>query len=183
MKGVAKRRVKLLQTPLSCNKPMFRQFVYISVYKNLLNLMKKLTLFFAFCLLAATPLFAQTKDNRDVSDAVEFMRKAMIDGDRSRLTQVAADDLSYGHSSGKIQDKKEFVEAIASGASDFVTIDLTQQTIKVSGNTAIVRHVLSAQTNDGGKPGSVQLGILLIFQKQKGAWKLLARQAYKLPVQ
>ncbi|PTQ96912.1 uncharacterized protein DUF4440 [Mucilaginibacter yixingensis] len=145
--------------------------------------MKRLTLMLAFCLLAVAPLFAQTKDEKDVANAVEFMRKAMVDGDRARLTQLAADDLSYGHSSGKIQDKAAFVEAIASGASDFVTIDLTQQTIKVVGNTAIVRHILTAQTNDGGKPGTTQLGIMLIFQKQKGAWKLLARQAYHLPVQ
>lgn len=147
--------------------------------------MKRLTLLLLFCLMAASPVFvkAQTKDEKDVTAAVEFMRKAMVDGDRDRLTKLAAEELSYGHSSGKIQDKKEFVEAIASGSSDFVTIDLTQQTIKVVGNTAIVRHILSAQTNDGGKPGTTQLGVMLIFQKQKGEWKLLARQAYKLPLQ
>lgn len=151
-------------------------------YRNIYP-MKKLHLLLVACLLFTVNVFAQSKDEQDVSNAVEFMRKAMIDGNRASLTSLAADDLSYGHSSGKIQDKKEFVEAIASGASDFVTIDLTNQTIKVSGNTAIVRHVLSAKTNDGGKPGATVLGIMLIFQKQKGEWKLLARQAYKLPVQ
>jgi ketosteroid isomerase-like protein len=145
--------------------------------------MKKLPVLIFACLLFTVTVFAQTKDEKDVTAAVEFMRKAMVDGDRANLTRLAADDLSYGHSSGKLQDKKEFVEAIASGASDFVTIDLTEQTIKIAGNTAIVRHKLSAQTNDGGKPGSTVLGIMLVFQKQKGEWKLLARQAYKLPVQ
>lgn len=145
--------------------------------------MKKLTFLVFAGLMFVMNTFAQTKDEKAVATKVEFMRKAMIDGDRARLTSLAADDLSYGHSSGKIQDKKEFVDAIVSGASDFVTIDLTGQTIKVSGNTAIVRHKLSAKTNDGGKPGSTVLGIMLIFQKQNGDWKLLARQAYKLPVQ
>lgn len=142
--------------------------------------MKKLFIASFICVLSIG-VYAQTKDEKDVATAVEFMRKAMIDGDRARLTALAAADLSYGHSSGKIQDKKEFVDAIVSGASDFVTIDLTRQTIKVSGNTAIVRHILSAKTNDGGKPGSTVLGIMLVFQKQKGEWKLLARQAYKVP--
>jgi ketosteroid isomerase-like protein len=143
--------------------------------------MKKLPILLFACLLFAANVFAQTKDEKDVAAAVEFMRKAMIDGDRANLTKLAAEELSYGHSTGKIQNKAEFVEAIASGASDFVTIDLTEQTIKVAGNTAIVRHKLAAQTNDGGKPGSTALGIMLIFQKQKGEWLLLARQAYKLP--
>jgi hypothetical protein len=49
-------------------------------------------------------------------------------------------------------------------------------------NTAIVRHILTAQTNDGGKPGSVNLGVMLVFIKEHGSWKLLGRQAYKLPV-
>lgn len=123
---------------------------------------------------------AQSKEEKAVAVAVETMRKAMIDGDKNGLQSIAAEELSYGHSSGKVQNKAEFVDGIASGASDFVTIDLTEQTIKVIGNTALVRHKLSAQTNDGGKPGSVNLGILLVWQKQKGQWKLIARQAYKL---
>src|SRR4051812_589678 len=106
--------------------------------------MKKLPVLIFVCLLFTVSTFAQTKDEKNVAAAVEFMRKAMVDGDRANLTKLAAEDLSYGHSSGKIQDKKEFVEAIASGASDFVTIDLTDQTIKVMGKTAIVRHKLSA---------------------------------------
>ena len=39
--------------------------------------------------------------------------------------------------------------------------------------------MFNATTNDGGKPGTVKLKVLLIFQKENGAWKLLARQAVK----
>ncbi len=160
---------------------LFGENAYFSIVKPI-SPMKKLPLLFFVCLLITVNVFAQTKDEKDIITAVEFMRKAMIDGNRASLTKLAADELSYGHSSGVVQNKAEFVEAIASGKSDFVTIDLTDQTIKISGNTAIVRHKLSAQTNDGGKPGSTVLGVMLIFQKQSGDWKLLARQAYKLPV-
>ncbi|MCC9137072.1 nuclear transport factor 2 family protein [Pontibacter silvestris] len=135
-----------------------------------------LTLFIAF----NVTLKAQSKDEKDVASAVEKLKAAMVDGDRQALTNIAAAELTYGHSSGKIEDKATFVESIVSGKSDFVTIDLTDQTIKVSGNTAIVRHSLSAETNDSGNPGSVKLGVLLVWQKQQGQWKLLARQAYKI---
>jgi len=124
---------------------------------------------------------AQSKDQKMVSDAIEKMRKAMIDGDRAGLNDIAADSLSYGHSSGKVESKTEFVENIASGKSDFVTIDLSEQTISISHNIAVVRHVLNAATNDGGKPGTVKLKVLLVWEKDKGEWKLLARQAVKLP--
>jgi hypothetical protein len=123
---------------------------------------------------------AQSKEEKQVATAVKTLTKAMIDGDKTALENIASDGLSYGHSSGKVQDKAAFVDAIASGQSDFVTIDLTDQTIIVKDQTAIVRHKLAAQTNDGGKPGNVNIGIMLVWAKEKGAWKLLGRQAYKL---
>lgn len=124
---------------------------------------------------------AQTKKEQEVAQAVEQMRLAMISGERQALENIAAAKLSYGHSSGKLEDKSAFVESIASGKSDFVSIDLTNQSIVVSGKTALVRHQLHAKTNDGGKPGEVHLGILLVWQLEGKQWKLLARQAYKLP--
>ncbi|HQX97731.1 MAG: nuclear transport factor 2 family protein [Chitinophagaceae bacterium] len=123
---------------------------------------------------------AQSKKETAVANAIEKLRIAMVDGVKEKLEAVVADKLSYGHSGGHIEGKVEFVEKIVSGKSDFVSIDLTEQTINISGKTAIVRHILTAKTNDNGKPGQVHLRILLIFQKDGGSWKLLARQAVKI---
>lgn len=104
----------------------------------------------------------------------------MIDADKATLESLTDEALSYGHSNGKIEDKAEFVRAIVSGESDFVTINLTEQTIKIVGNAAIVRHKLAGTTNNSGKPGTANLSLLMVWQKQKGGWKLLARQAVKI---
>lgn len=142
--------------------------------------MKKIVYSLIF-LLSASVASAQNKDEMKVARAVETLKKAMIDGDRQELEAIAAEKLSYGHSSGKVQNKSEFVEAIVSGQSDFVSIDLTDQSVAVSKKTALVRHKLTAKTNDNGNSGNVSLYILLVFQKQHGDWKLLARQAVKVP--
>lgn len=127
-------------------------------------------------------LAQSSKSVTEVSNAVEQLRKAMVDADTVTLEKLTLSDLNYGHSSGKVQTKKEFISDLATGASDFVSIDLTEQTIKVVGNTATVRHILSAVTNDKGKgPGTVKIGILLVWVKNKGQWQLLARQAVKIP--
>jgi hypothetical protein len=132
-------------------------------------------------LLAGSNLFAQTTGEMEVADAVEQLRLAMINADKPALEKIASAKLSYGHSGGAVDDKKTFVEKIVSSASDFVSIDLSEQVISISGKVALVRHVFKAQTNDAGKgPGEVNLKILLVWQKQKGGWKLLARQAVKL---
>lgn len=163
------------------NLSVYQLSVYI--WKHQIQLiMKKIFLLLSIIGVFTTVSHAQTKDEKDVANAVEFMRKAMISGNKADLEKVACEKLSYGHSSGKIQNADEFVETIVSKQSVFVTIELTNQTIKVVDNTAIVRHILTAQTNDGGKPGSVNLGIMLVFVKEHGGWKLLGRQAYKLPV-
>jgi len=125
-------------------------------------------------------LLAQSAEEKKVADAVEFLRKAMISAEQPALDRITAAELSYGHSSGKIEDKAAFIEALTTGRSDFVTIELKDQTIQIVGSTAIVRHKLTGETFNDGVTGNVSLGVLLIWQKQKGEWKLLARQAYKI---
>ena len=122
---------------------------------------------------------AQTKNEKAIANAVEHLRKAMVDADSVMLDELAMDQLSYGHSGGHVDDKKEFVNKIASGKSDFVSINLAEQTITISGKTAIVRHKFDAVTNDNGKPGEVHLLVLMVWQKASGKWRLLARQAVK----
>lgn len=131
-------------------------------------------------LLLHSSIKAQSKEEKQVAAAIENLKKAMIDADQSKLDALTASDLSYGHSSGKIEDKTAFIKALVSGTSDFVSIDLTDQSIKVTSNTAIVKHTLSGSTVDAGKPANVKLAVLTVWQKQQGKWKLLARQAVKL---
>jgi len=130
----------------------------------------------------STTSFLQVNQNDEtaVAAAVEQLRLAMVNGDRAVLESLAADQLSYGHSGGLVENKAEFVEKIASGKSDFVSITFSEQSIVISGKTAVVRHKLDAVTNDGGKPGEAHLKVLYVWQKQGKQWKLLARQAVKL---
>lgn len=144
--------------------------------------MQKLITACVIALVITTSVYAQDKNETAVANAVEKLRKAMVDGDKATLEFIASDKLSYGHSGGHVDDKKEFVQKLTNGTSDFVTIDLVDQTISVSGKTAIVRHKLNAKTNDNGKPGEVHLFVLLVFQKDNKQWKLLARQAVKVVV-
>jgi Domain of unknown function (DUF4440) len=138
--------------------------------------MKKL-LFICLCLLIATTAYAT--DETTVAKAVTDLTKVLIDPDAKTLDKLTAEKLSYGHSGGIIEDKAAFMEKIISGRSDFVNINLENQSISISADVAIVRHDLKADIVDGGKPASIHLGVLLIWQKQSGEWKLLARQAIK----
>jgi ketosteroid isomerase-like protein len=142
--------------------------------------MKKIILLIVACFSFSAAIRAQTKEEKEVSVAVETLRKAMVDGDKAALEKITASELTYGHSSGLMEDQKAFVGALASGKSNFVKINLEDQSIQVVGNVGLVRHKLFGETNNGGKTAEVKLGVLLVWQKQQGQWKLLARQAFKL---
>jgi ketosteroid isomerase-like protein len=143
--------------------------------------MKK-ELLLAYCLiLPCLLLSAQSKDEQSVAKAVQQLKEAMIDANHIMLDELTSKKLSYGHSNGLIEDKNAYLTAIVDGVSGFTSIDLTDQTIALSDNVAIVRHKMLANTdNKGQQPGKVSLGVLQIWQKEKGRWLLLARHATRL---
>ncbi|HSN60576.1 MAG TPA: nuclear transport factor 2 family protein [Ferruginibacter sp.] len=142
--------------------------------------MKKfISLVVLFSFLITTCTQAQTKAENAVARAAEKLRLAMISGDQKELESIVAKKLSYGHSGGYVEDKKEFIDKLVTKKSDFVGISIDDQVVSVTHKTAIVRHILSAQTNDNNKPGRVKLKVMLVFVKINGHWKLAARQAVK----
>lgn len=116
----------------------------------------------------------------EVNAQVEKLCFAMISADREMLTNLAADTLSYGHSNGNVENKDEFVENIASGRSVFVTIELSDQSVSIVNDTAIVRHTFHSVTNNGGVPGEITLKIILVWQHIGTGLKLIARQAVRI---
>jgi hypothetical protein len=139
-------------------------------------MIKKLLVFSSLILTVNIGFAQQT----DVAEAVNRLTKLMISPDSLALNKLVLNDLSYGHSSGKVETKQEFMHTLLSGASDFVDINLTDQKIIVQNKTALVRHTLNAKTNDKNIPGTVKLHVLLIWNKEKAGWKLLGRQAVKV---
>jgi len=134
-------------------------------------------------MLISSSLFAQSSAEKQIAERVESLRKAMIAADKPTLMELTAEDLTYGHSIGLIQDKATFIDGLMKGESVFKTIALSDQTIKITGDVATVRHHFVAETNNNNVPGKADLLVLLVWQKQNGQWKLLARQAVKSPGQ
>ena len=137
--------------------------------------------FLLCCLLSSTMIFAQSANEKAVANALENFRHLMVKPDKAGLENLAADELSYGHSNGLIEDKAAFVDDIVTGKSIFKSANFENQTIKLAGDVAIVRHRLTGDTFNKNIAGKVDLLVLMIWKKQNGEWKMLARQAAKLP--
>ncbi len=143
-----------------------------------MKLARTLTLFLTIC---SMTLMAQKNDEQVVAETVQQLNQAMIDANQTILDQLTADQLSYGHSSGLVEDKNAFIKAIVDGTFGFVSIDLTEQVITLSGDVALVRHRFYAKTDDKGRePGIANISVMQVWQKKKGKWRLVGRQAVKL---
>ena len=120
----------------------------------------------------------QTGKETTVSAAVEALRKAMVAGDKAALEKLALDELSYGHSSGRLENKAEFIGTLTSGSAGFSAIELSDQTVNVVDKIALVRHVFNGTRRKEGD--KMKLAILTVWLQQQDQWKLLARQAARL---
>ena len=78
-----------------------------------------------------------------VSAAVESLRKAMAESDQTSLEKLAEDQLLYSHSSGRVENKAEFIATLVGPKSGFSAISLSDQTVNVIEDIALVRHKFS----------------------------------------
>ncbi len=136
---------------------------------------------FGGAVLAAAQVFkpALAAGEDTPADAVEAFRKAMLARDHSAFDALCAAQLSYGHSGGKIQTKEEFILAATSDNSKWKTLEFANVRNTVAGPNAISRLTLNGEVESEGKAEPVSIGVLMVWQKQGDAWKLLARQGFK----
>lgn len=131
-------------------------------------------------LIGSSMVSAQSGDEAAVAQAVEALRKAALSKDRKQFETLLSEQLSFGHSAGRIETKTQFIDDATGPRSVWKFIDQTNQTVQVTGNNAIVRHNLTGETESAGKTSPVKIGVLMVWQKEDGRWKLLARQAYRI---
>lgn len=123
---------------------------------------------------------AESADEAAVKKAVDDLGKAMIAADKAKLDALLSDQLSYGHSAGRLETKAVFLDVVAGKKTLYKTITLTDPTVAVAGNNAIARHTMAVETETDGKPSSAKVGVLQVWVKDGANWKLLARQAFRV---
>ena len=110
---------------------------------------------------------AEAADQAAVDQAVEALRKALLDRDLDRLRDLLVDELSYGlWPGGKIQNKYQFIGHIVHGEPSYTSIAYSDSSITIAGNNAIVRHRESIEAHTREKRYVLEFGVLQVWQKQ-----------------
>jgi ketosteroid isomerase-like protein len=131
---------------------------------------------------SVVPASAASADEEAVAKNVEAFRAAQFAADAKALDALCAAELSYSHSSGKVEDKPTFVANATNGKSKFLSLEYQDPTVRIVGPAAIVRFhwVGEQQAIADGKKSATNLHILMNWQKQGADWKLLSRSATQL---
>jgi hypothetical protein len=132
-------------------------------------------------LLGRVPGADAAADEAAVTENVEILRKGLFDKDQAKLAQVCANQLSYGHSDGRVETKDEFITAVMGRKATLKSLAYPELKVAVVGDAAIARHLHLSESELDGKTTTTRIGVLQVWQKQTGGWKLLARQAFRLP--
>lgn len=107
---------------------------------------------------------------------------ATLAGDRTKLAAIFSDELRYAHSSGNVDTKASFMDALAAGRLKYVAWEYVERNFSfpapgialMSGRTRI--KVAKA---DGEM--EMLLSYLAVWREEKGQWRFLAWQSGKLP--
>jgi ketosteroid isomerase-like protein len=106
---------------------------------------------------------------------------AMLAGDTAALERLLADDLSYGHSSGQVQGKKDFIEDLRSGARKYRALAVQDSAARVYGCAGVVTAKAAIEVESEGRPFSFAMRYTATYAHQYGRWLLVAYQSVKLP--
>jgi ketosteroid isomerase-like protein len=129
--------------------------------------------------LLAIPLFAgdSPKSDKEISAAIDTWKQAMLKGDATTLDKLYSKDLTYEHSSGKTETKSESIANATKPDGIAKAIEFHNPSIRVYGNTAIVKAL--ADFTDNADAVS-HLDVLMVWIKSGATWQLVARQSTKV---
>jgi ketosteroid isomerase-like protein len=140
---------------------------------------------FVLALLIAAPAAAQTPpDNGEIRAAAQAFDDAQLHGDRAVLERMLAPDFLLIHGSGRVGDKKGFIDGFTDPAAHLDPFDIKDRLfIRPSADTAIVGGEAWVTGTDHGKPFKQHFRYSDTFAKRNGQWIVVYTQVTPLPLQ
>ena len=106
---------------------------------------------------------------------------AMLGKDVKTLERLLDADLVYMHSSGVADSKESYLGGLRDGVWDYQRIGRSEQTVKVSGDTALVFNRLAISIKVRGVQKEMDNRALAVWVRRDGAWRLIALQSGARP--
>ena len=117
-----------------------------------------------------------------MEQAVAALYGAMLAHDIAVLNTLLAEDCVYIHSTGLAETKAAFLAGVRDGLYEYERVQPETQRIVVAGQMAMVYAILDFI---GGPRGVIhpptRLITTLVWRQRGGAWRMILRQATRIP--
>jgi ketosteroid isomerase-like protein len=132
-------------------------------------------------LAGAVLLLGADKSAEDaVKQADQQVADAVMKNDLATLERILGDDLTYSHSTGRVETKAQFIGVLKSGEMKYESVQMRDASVRLYGNTAILTGSPMMKTNYKGQASTADLKVLRVYMKRGGVWKLVAHQSTRL---
>jgi len=111
---------------------------------------------------------------------MRFLDEAFVKKDTAGLNRLLHEKLSYGHSNGWVESKKEVVEHLLNGKLAYHLVDSKVLSSEQTGDITIVRAESRIRYTLDGKDGELKLHVLQVWIRVQAQWQLIGRQSTKV---
>jgi len=127
------------------------------------------------------PAFAQQTERDALNLSIMVFDRALEKKDTVSLKRLLSKDVTYGHSNGWVETKKEVIADLFNGTIEYQRIVTSKPEIMISGKVAQVRNTAEIYASlNGGEQSYYKLKVLQIWMWENGHWTMFARQSAPL---
>jgi hypothetical protein len=104
--------------------------------------------------------------------------RAMVEGDGQSLDTLLAENVSYIHTNGKRETKRQFIDGITGGRRRYRQIEVQSQEVLPAGRETYIvtgRALIEMEANNGAL--LFPIAYTAIHTQEDGQWRLIAWQA------
>ena len=117
----------------------------------------------------------------EVLQADDRRFEAMRKEDWPALDAALADDLTYVHSTARLETKAEHIGNLRGGKPHYRGIAPRDRTVRVNGNVGIVTGVSEMHVERDGKDNRFTVRYLAVYAKAGAQWRMIAWQSTRVP--
>jgi hypothetical protein len=107
--------------------------------------------------------------------------EANVNADARVLGELLDDGLEYVHSNGELDSKQSFIDSLTTGRRDYASTKADIESIRVLGDTAIIRGKARVTVIDAGTSRELHIGYTDVWVWKDKRWQMTAWRSARLP--
>jgi ketosteroid isomerase-like protein len=116
-------------------------------------------------------------DESKLRDLDRTRRQAMVAADVATLTELLADSLMWVHATARTDTKAGLLQAIASGATRYLSIDVSEESYRQFGDVALLSGLAAMRLEVGGAARDLENRYTIVWHRRDADWQVVNWQS------